>query len=92
MERMASYCLNMAWAALELSMGDPAYEDLAEWQSIQARRIQRLARPFEQEIVEHALGSIGRHEYAVDDHIPASSGLKAGDVPGIDGLILPPRH
>ena len=26
---MASYCLNMAWAALELSMGDPAYEDLA---------------------------------------------------------------
>ena len=23
------YCLNMAWAALELSMGDPAYEDLA---------------------------------------------------------------
>jgi hypothetical protein len=26
---MASYCLNMAWAALELSLGDPAYEDLA---------------------------------------------------------------
>ncbi len=26
---MASYCLNMAWAALELSMSDPAYEDLA---------------------------------------------------------------
>jgi hypothetical protein len=26
---MASYCLNMGWAALELSMGDPAYEDLA---------------------------------------------------------------
>ena len=26
---MASYCLNMAWAAIELSMGDPAYEDLA---------------------------------------------------------------
>ena len=25
---MASYCLNMAWAALELSLGDPAYEDL----------------------------------------------------------------
>ena len=26
---MASYCLNMAWAALELSLEDPAYEDLA---------------------------------------------------------------
>ena len=26
---MASYCLNMAWAALELSLGDSAYEDLA---------------------------------------------------------------
>ena len=26
---MASYCLNMAWAALELALGDPAYEDLA---------------------------------------------------------------
>jgi hypothetical protein len=26
---MASYCLNMAWAALELSLGDPAFEDLA---------------------------------------------------------------
>ncbi len=26
---MASYCLNMTWAALELSMGDSSYEDLA---------------------------------------------------------------
>ena len=26
---MASYCLNMAWAALELAQGDPVYEDLA---------------------------------------------------------------
>jgi hypothetical protein len=26
---MASYCLNMAWAAIELSQGDPTYEDLA---------------------------------------------------------------
>ena len=26
---MASFCLNMGWAALELSLGDPAYEDLA---------------------------------------------------------------
>ena len=26
---MASYCLNMAWAAMELSQSDPAYEDLA---------------------------------------------------------------
>ena len=26
---MASYCLNMAWAAVELSLGDPAYEDMA---------------------------------------------------------------
>ena len=26
---MATYCLNMAWAALELSPGDPVYEDLA---------------------------------------------------------------
>ena len=26
---MASYCLNMAWAAVELALGDPAYEDMA---------------------------------------------------------------
>ena len=26
---MASYCLNMAWAAVELVLGDPAYEDMA---------------------------------------------------------------
>lgn len=26
---MASYCLNMTWAALELSLTDPSYEDLA---------------------------------------------------------------
>ncbi len=26
---MASYCLNMAWAAIELSQSEPAYEDLA---------------------------------------------------------------
>jgi hypothetical protein len=26
---MASYCLNMAWAAVELALGDPTYEDVA---------------------------------------------------------------
>ena len=26
---MASYCLNMAWAAVELALKDPAYEDMA---------------------------------------------------------------
>jgi hypothetical protein len=26
---MASYCLNMAWAAVELALSDPAYEDMA---------------------------------------------------------------
>ena len=26
---MASYCLNMAWAAVELALEDPAYEDMA---------------------------------------------------------------
>jgi hypothetical protein len=26
---MAAYCLNMAWAAVELALGDPAYEDVA---------------------------------------------------------------
>src|SRR6478609_9121139 len=69
-----------------------ADENLAEWQPVEARRIERLARPPEQEIIEHALGAMGRHQHVVNDHVPASSGLQAGNLPGVDALVVPPRY
>ena len=37
-------------------------------------------------------GAMGRHEHVVDDHVDAAGGLQAGDLPGVDGLVIPSRH
>ncbi len=63
---------------------DAAHEDQAERQPVEARGVHRLARALQQEIVEHALRAIGRHEHVVEDDVPAAGALQAGDLPGVD--------
>src|SRR5262249_30004003 len=84
--------LEHALERAESRRGDAAYEYLTERQTIEAGTVDRLPRPLEQEIVQHALRAMVRHRHVFNNDVPASGRLQAADLPGIDAFVVGPRH